>query len=146
DPAIGPDGRWIVDARVRDFQPTSTSFRSAVLWNTETGQSTTLPTPSVREVAASPNGEMIAAAELDTSHGAETFRAVVRQFGTWKILASFDTDGQTETLRFSPDSSRLVTATRTGLIQLWDLKSRREVARTQATEDVIYYLEFSNDG
>jgi WD40 repeat protein len=146
DPGIGPDGRWIVAGRVGEFQGPSTSFRSAVLWDLETGQSTTLPTPAVREVTASPNGQMIAASELDSSGGALNFRAVVREFGSWKILASFETEGPTETLRFSPDNGRLATSTRTGWIQLWDLKSRREVARTRATDGVAYYLEFSADG
>src|SRR5262249_36115 len=131
---------------VHDFMLETTSFRSASLWDTESGQTTTLPTSSIRGVAASPNGQMIAAAELDSKGAAVNFRAVVREVGSWKTLASFDTEGDTASRRFSPDSSRLATGTRTGWIQIWDLTSRREIARARASESDAYYLDFSKDG
>jgi WD40 repeat protein len=145
-PAISPDGRWVVGALVTDFQPPIQAFKSAALWNTATAEITSLPTSPMRSVAASPNGKLIAAAELDGSRSTINFHAVVREFGSWNTLAVFETLGETERVIFSPDGARLATSTRTGWIQLWDLNSKREIARTRATEGVTYHLEFSNDG
>jgi WD40 repeat protein len=145
-PTIAPDGRWIVAGRVDEFQINPFAMRSAVLWDAETGQSTTLPTPPIRSTSMSPNGKLVAISELDRSGGAEAFRAIVREFGTWKILASFDTLGDAEAFNFNPTSDRLATSSRNGWIQIWDLSSRREIARTHPTDGIVYNMDFSRDG
>jgi WD40 repeat protein len=144
--SISSDGRWVAGGRLSEYLNSNKCNRSAVLWNTESGEAVSLPTAPVRGVALSPDGKMIAAAELDAGGGASNFRAVVREFGTWKILASFETIGPAELVRFSPKSDRLSASTLTGWVQLWDLKTRREIGRTRATEGKVVYLEFSSDG
>jgi len=142
--AIAPDGRWIVAGRVSEIQFDPLSLKSAVLWDTETGQSTTLPTAAIRATVASPDGKLVALSEFDVK--TLQFRAVLREFGTWKVLASFDTLGDAQSLRFNPTSDRLAASSRNGWIQIWDLKSGREVARTHATDGLVFSMYYSADG
>src|SRR5262249_799236 len=114
---VSSDGRWVVGNRASEFLVNDLCFQTAVLWDTDTGQAKTLPTPPSRGITISPDGRMIAQAELDRSHGTSTFRAVIREFGTWRILASFETPGPSMALRFSPTSDRLATSTTSGWVQ-----------------------------
>lgn len=144
---ISPDGRWVIGGRLSEWSSgNNSSFRSVVIWDTESGKSTSVPTARSGWANIAPDGKMIAVAELDTSRGLTNFRAVVREFETWRILASFDTVGPTYALSFSPRSERLATSTVDGWIQIWDLKSKREVSRTQATDGLVNRMEFSSDG
>jgi WD40 repeat protein len=145
---ISPDGRWVVGERPQDWQVSSSTYKSAVIWETETGRATSLPTAPVRTITVAPDGRMIATGEVDASDDKVVVRAVVREVGTWKVLASFETVDQTVVgLRFSPGSDRLAVSTTNGWIQLWDVKGRREVSRVRATgEGGIFYMEFSSDG
>ncbi len=146
DAAISPDGRWVLGARATEWSFTNNCYKSAVLFDVETGEAKSVPTSPVRGTAFSPDGKMIAAAELDESGGTSSTRAVVREFGTWKVLATFETVGPTANLFFSPGGDRLATTTLTGWVQLWDLRSRKEVSRTQVTDGTVYHLQFSSDG
>jgi WD40 repeat protein len=91
---------------------------------------------------------MIATIEKDPSGGASSSppRVVIREFGTWKILASFETISPASSLVFDAGSDRLATSTINGWIQLWDLKTRREISRTRATDGLAFGTEFSSDG
>jgi WD40 repeat protein len=140
------DGRWLVGGRLSEFMRGVQCYRSGVIWDIATGQAQSLPTACVRTMDVSPDGKLLAAIELDASRGASTFRTVLREFGSWRILASFEANGPPWCLRFSPGSDRLATGSRDGWIQLWDLKTRREAGRTRSTESVIANLEFSSDG
>ncbi|MBI3721100.1 MAG: hypothetical protein HY248_00980, partial [Fimbriimonas ginsengisoli] len=89
---ISSDGRWVVGGRRSEYSPgNNSSFRSVALWDTDTGKVTNLPTARSYYTVISADGKTIAAQELDTSRAVTDFRAVVREFGTWKILASFET-------------------------------------------------------
>jgi WD40 repeat protein len=143
---VSPDGRWAIGARASDVQASKNCNGSAVLWDTETGKTTSLQTPCVRAQTISPDGRMIAEAELDSSGVTSIYHTVVRQFGTWKILAQFETDGPAWALRFSPGSDRLATGSFSGSVQVWDLKTHREISHVQQTSALVYYLEFSSDG
>jgi len=144
---ISPDGRWVIGGRQSEWsRGENASFLSAVIWDTETGKSTSIPTARSNLAAFSPEGRSIAVGEVDTSHGASSFRAVVREYGTWKIQAAFETAGPTSALCFSPRGDQLATGTANGWVQLWDLKTRRETARTQAAGGTIDFLQYSSDG
>jgi WD40 repeat protein len=88
---------------------------------------------------------LIAAAEVDTSAPGEPVRVVVREFGSWRTVASFETIGSPWVLNFSPRGTRLATGTATGWVQLWDLSTRREISRTQANARPVNSIEFSLD-
>ena len=144
---ISADGRWVVGGRLSEWSGGSVpAFRSAVLWNVETGESTSLPTSRARWFAMSPDGKTIAASEVDPSRGVTNYHVVIREFGTWRILASLQPEGIVQALVFSPKSDRLATSSWGGLEQMWDLKTRREIARTQPSDKNVYRLEFSPDG
>jgi WD40 repeat protein len=143
---VTPDGRWIVAGRVSNPIADPGCARSAVLWNLETGASTDLPIPCIRGLTVSPDGTMVAVGEVDARRGGSNFHAVVREFGSWKILSSFDTEGPLSTWRFSPGGDRLATGSSDGWVQVWDLKTRRETARVRPTESVVNYVQFSSDG
>src|SRR5262249_41923528 len=108
---ISRDGRWIVGYRVKDLSVADGCYTVAVLTDTETGQATTLPVGPSLGIAISPDGKIIVAAELDKSQGTQKFRVVVREIGTWKVLASFEPSGNGMSFRFSPGSDRLATST-----------------------------------
>jgi WD40 repeat protein len=144
--SISPDGRWVVGYPANDVALGNVGLKAA-LWDTESGVSKSLPTPPFSgQIALSPDGKMMASGEPDTSSGTTHVRTVVREFGTWKILATFETMGPKNALRFSPNSALLATSSATGWIQLWDLKSGKEISRTHASEGSIGYMEFSSDG
>src|SRR5262249_25422955 len=96
-------------------------------------------------IAVSPDGKMIATSEL-LSDATPVLSAVVRQFGTWKILAKFNTVGPPQDISFSPDNTRLAIGTTTGWLQLWDLRTRHEIDRVSMSEGQIASLLFSPDG
>jgi WD40 repeat protein len=142
---VSADGQWVVGGRASEWSSATTSYRSAVIWNTETGESKAVPTNPIRLIAVSPDARLIAAAEVDTSAPGEPVRVVVREFGSWKALDSFETLGPTTVLNFSPRGTRLATGTSTGWVQLWDLSTRREISRTQANARPVNSIEFSLD-
>jgi WD40 repeat protein len=142
---ISPDGRWLLSTRASEWN--GTSFTSAVLWDTQTGKPTILPTPRVHVfLAISPDGKMIATEDVDSGQTGTVFHPVVREFGTWKVLYSLQTAGSGLAVGFSPDSSRLAAGTVDGWLHIFDLKTGRELGRERPTGAVITGIEFSRDG
>jgi WD40 repeat protein len=142
---ISPDGRWALGTRASEWN--GTSFHSAVLFDTQTGKPTVLPTPRVHVfLATSPDGKMIATEDVDPSQAGTVFHPVVREFGTWKVLHSFQTAGSGLGVGFSPDSSRLVAGTVDGWLHVFDLKTGRELDRERPTGQPVIGIEFSQDG
>jgi WD40 repeat protein len=144
---ITADGRWLVGGRQTEWSfGSSNTFQSAVLWDLESGKSTRIPTGRMRWIAIAADGKTIAALELDPRPGVTRLRAVIREFGTWRILATLEPEGTALAVAFSPAGDWLVTASWGGLVQIWDTKTHHEIARTRASESVVNRLEFSNDG
>jgi WD40 repeat protein len=143
---ISPDGRWVIGGHATEFDNSNICEKTAVVWEVETGIATSLPTPCMRSAAFSPDGQRVAIVEVDLSRGTQDYHVVLRQVGTWKVLATFETNGSTAVVRFSPSGDRLATSTATGWVHLWDMKTNREIAHTQVTSVNVFYLEFSRDG
>jgi WD40 repeat protein len=147
---ISADGRWIVGTRMSESSGGvfwTNVFRSAVLWDAETGKRASLPTGPVQSVSIAPNGRIIASIELKSSPAGVVERPiVVREFGTWKPLTTFKTEGFPLGIIFAPGSDRLATTDSGGLVQIWDLKTRKETARIRPSENAVWGVEFSQDG
>ncbi len=140
------DGKWVIGWRPSDFQPDSRLFKSPVMWDTQTGKPTSIPTQPIRAPAlcVSPDGKMLAAAE-QKSAGAPDVRVVVREFGTWKILSTFETVEPTQLLHFSSRGDVLAASTTKGSVYTLDPRSGRELAHLQLGDAPAVFMQFSTD-
>src|SRR4029077_9446383 len=55
-------------------------------------------------------------------------------------------DGPVDTVAFSPDSARLVTASRDKTVRLWDVKTCKEIGERMRHDDAVFNAIFSPDG
>jgi WD40 repeat protein len=144
---ISPDGRWVVGGRMVDLVPgPDGGFRSAVIWNTETGETRVVPTQGTMGSTISPDGTMLATIEIDRSGPSPVRLVRIRHWDDWKVLAEFHTVTPPSEIIFSPDSRRFVITDSAGNLQMWDVKTREELARVHESDGVVSRVEFSRDG
>ena len=130
-----PDGKMIAVAgykQVRLIDP-STSKTLATLEG---------PAETVRAVAFSPNGKLLAAAG-----GLPARKGEVVVFENDKVLRTIT--GHADCIyavTFSPDGKTLATAGYDKLIKLWDVETGKEIRTLKDHIDAIYALAFTPDG
>jgi mono/diheme cytochrome c family protein len=137
--ALSPDGKRLAFGRAgRIF------IHDAVATNFPLVATLEGPRDAVQSVAWSPDGRWLAAGE---------FRRVLlwdaRDLKPEGELAE-EISGRVSVLAFRPDSAVLAVAegipTRSGVIHLWTMETRKPLATWEAHRDSIYDLKFSRDG
>ena len=133
--AISPDGRRVLTG----------GNDGARLWDVATGREvrrfldTTDVLNHVSAVAFSPDGDMAL-----TASG---FQAILWDIATGREVRRFR--GHTnyiESLAFSSDGSRLVTASMDDTARLWDVATGREIRRFEGHTSTVLRVAFSSDG
>jgi WD40 repeat protein len=112
------------------------------LWNLHTGKPplTLKKQPRwPRSIALSPNGSVLAVAD-------ESPRISLWNARTGQELAPMFSMGDVVTAAFFPDGERLLTATKNGDLQAWDLKTRRIIAVMSGHSGHAEAVAFSPDG
>ena len=132
---FSPDGTRIVS---RARRPATTR-----LWDARTSEPLGPPTKfrGVGSLALfSPDNSLVAVQTAEEVHVQD-----VRRNGA--IVHSFQADGLIRSVRFSPDSHRLVTATNEGTAQVWDARTGVAVSEPMRHGLVrVSFAEFSPDG
>jgi len=93
---------------------------------------------SIRDVAFSPDGKMLAVA---SSIGIWLYDA-----NTYAEIGLLESDGSLTSLAFSPDGSLIANGSRDKTIKLWDVKSRKEIGTLKGHNWFVTSVTFSPDG
>ncbi len=117
------------------------------LWNTASWESFTLPTKAAGRIIFSPDSRTLALGSPES--GIELWDVATRSKQmTLEQPAAIPATRENGCflMRFSPQGDRLVAATFTGFVAMWDLHSRQTVFVEQAHHSLVYGLAFSHDG
>src|SRR5262249_9092846 len=135
--AFSPDGRRLVTGGIHgQVGVWDTAAKRCVATLTATGQ--------IMSIACSPDGRMVAAGSIgDTEH--------LWELTTHKVLYTFDKRPPTPTnhpVAFSPDSRTLALSGEKDdrALVLWDVATRREMARLMGHTDDISDIVYFRDG
>ncbi len=100
----------------------------------------------VSDLAFSPDGTLIAAAEANSPTGVVRLFEVATGFEQFVLASPVKKFGWVSSLAFSPDGSLLLCGGTHGRITLWDLKTRSAVATKRAHQGKVQSIVFSPDG
>jgi WD40 repeat protein/serine/threonine protein kinase len=140
--AFSPDGARIL---------TGSRDKTAKLWDAASGQliASFDHQDSVKNVAFSPDGTRILTASTD--HSAKLWDAVplsrwiAARMTTGKLMASFDHQDEVNNAAFSPDGTRILTASSDHTAKLWDVASGKLIVSFDHQDEVLR-AAFSADG
>lgn len=141
---FSPDGKTLASGSGWLRNPPPDNRGELWLWDVATGKlRMTLDTErAVRSLAFSPDGRLLAAAELDKT-------AKLRDPETGKVVVTLrPPEPGVARVAFSPDGRLLATANANRTIQLWSVAGRDEErpVRTLAGHDAVQAIAFSPDG
>jgi WD40 repeat protein len=145
--AFSPDGSRIVTAS-RD--------KTARIWDAATGKEITLlrgQEDLVTSAAFSPDGTRIVTTSFDATArvwDAATGKEIMVLRGTGELLSLLPVPKSHEdavwSAAFSPDGSRIVTASRDKTARIWDAATGKEVMVLHGHGDIVTSAAFSPDG
>ena len=128
DLAYGPDGKQLV---------TAGADGTAKVWDPSTGRelrTLTAGPGQVKCVAYSPDGGLVAVAVQEGGgafQGQGKARVTLWETTTWSKKSSLDGIGYVGGVAFSPDSGLLAVGRGDGVVEVWDVKTTKSVARFQ---------------
>jgi WD40 repeat protein len=135
---FSPDGSLIL----------TTAFdHTARLWDAHTARPICAPlvqdNPGVNIAVFSPDSSRVAVGSVDS------FSGIARIWDTFTgqpIGMPMVHKGQIESISFSPDGSRLATASDDGTARLWDAHTGKPLGAPMIHQDIVWTVDFSPDG
>ena len=130
-----PDGRRIVSTRYDDL---------ILVWDIATGRSQAIPKTDTQPntVLWSPNGRQFAVTD-DAGKVILWNGAPVERGATFE---SQNGDGWAYGLTWSPDGSLVASSRESGVVQVWDARTGKELVALQGHQNAIWGLAWSPDG
>jgi WD40 repeat protein/serine/threonine protein kinase len=140
-PVCSPDGRYVASA--------DTASRTLKVWDAEAGAEVVSieSGPRVRSAVFSPDGQTLAAGDLDVAWpGVTDYDIRLWNSRTGKLLATLRGHAAAAAgLAWSPNGKRLASASRDGSLKIWDTASGRELLTLSAGSQPMAPA-FSPDG
>ena len=147
DVEFSPDGRWLA-AGCGD--PYRNDARGELrIWEAATGTPATGPLPCARpclRVAFSADSRWLVAATGCPFVEGQTGTARIIDVGSWQVTGELKHDGAVLGATFSPDSTRVVTASEDRTAQLWDRRTCRPRLAPWKHAKHVLNAAFSPDG
>lgn len=135
--ATSPDGRW----RLADGD-----FGKPVLVNLKTLAVKPIPSDTgANSQQFSPDGKLIAWAHDFNDDPRATLGYSILHADSLKPFRTLGSEGAPSTLVFTSDSKHLITGSRTGWLQYWDVATGKELWRLKAHEQGVLRLDLSTD-
>ncbi len=134
---VTPDGRTIFTGAPRGLR----------CWDVATGKErdqVPLPLPGMRILAVQPRGDLLAAS--GNGPNIVLFDLAAGQIRTMLTHPTGRSGVNTDSLAFSPDGRQLLSAGRTGEIQLWDVESGKLVRELRGHAEGVFAAIFHPDG
>ncbi|GAA2137374.1 hypothetical protein GCM10009760_17810 [Kitasatospora kazusensis] len=121
----------------------------AWLWNTTTGETTTLEVPTIymnaNSLSFSPDGKTLAAGLEPVGGTQDGVR--LWDVGTGRLAASIPGPAWVHSVAFSPDGLTLATGSENGgAIELWEVATRKSIAALAGHTGPVNSVAFSPDG
>ncbi|GAA0583660.1 TIR domain-containing protein [Rhizomicrobium electricum] len=116
--------------------------KSVCIWDTATGRKLSVITGflvNASYASFSPDDKWIAISSWD--------EATIRNAATGKVLVVLrGHDGQIKSVVFSPDGTRVVTASSDATARVWDARSGQQIAVLRGHDEGLTFADFSPDG